>query len=125
MEETGQTRGSVGMVLSRLWKAGRVLRTAETICEHESVFRGRAGSSSHTRPYHLYALAPEGIDELVVDGRRYVAYDEEHLDPRGGGGVSKAQRILDLLKGHQDRAYFSWALVLALASSRSLSITFS
>lgn len=68
VEETRQTRGSVGMVLSRLWKAGRVLRTAETICEHESVFRGRAGSSSHTRPYHLYVLAPEGIDELVVDG---------------------------------------------------------
>ena len=114
VKETGQTRGSVGMVLSRLWKAGRVLRTAETICEHETVFRGRAGSSSHTRPYHLYTLAPEDIDEFVVDGRRYVAYDEEHLDPRGGGGLSKAQRILDLLKEHQDRAYFSKEVAEAL-----------
>ncbi|MBW1933237.1 MAG: hypothetical protein JRI56_09560, partial [Deltaproteobacteria bacterium] len=46
--------------------------------------------------------------------RRYVAYAEEHLDPRGGGGVSKAQRIIDYLEEHRDEAYFSSEVVEAL-----------
>jgi len=114
VEETGLTRASVGMVLYRLWKAGRVLRTAEAVCERETVFRGRSGSSSHTRPYHLYLLAPGGVDELTVDGRRYVAYAEEHLDPRGGGGMSKAQRVIGYLEEHRGEAYFSREVVEAL-----------
>lgn len=114
VEETGLTRASVGMVLYRLWKAGRVLRTAEAFCEREKVFRGRSGSSSHTRPYHLYLLAPGGVDELTVDGRRFVAYAEEHLDPRGGGGVSKAQRVLGYLEEHSGEAFFSREVAEAL-----------
>lgn len=44
----------------------------------------------------------------MVDGRRFVGYAEEYLDPRGGGGgISKAKRILGFLRAHKDGAFFS------------------
>jgi len=113
-EKTGLTGPSVAAALHRLWRGGRVMRTAETICEHETVNRGRAGTSSHVRPYHLYLVAPEGRDRLTLDGRLYVAFSEEYLDPRGGGGVSKSQRIIGFLEEHGDRAFFSRDIVEAL-----------
>jgi hypothetical protein len=61
------------------------LRTAEPIYGVERVFRGRGGVGHQTRPYHLYVLRAEGVDSLVVDGRRFVAYDERYFDPRGVG----------------------------------------
>ena len=54
------------------------------------------------------------MEEVVVDGRQYVGFSREHLDPRGGGGVSKARRILDFLREKGDRAFFSRDLVDAL-----------
>lgn len=84
-----------------------VLRTDRPVYRCERVLRGRGGSSMHTRPYHLYLLRPVGVDEVVVGGRRFVAFSEEYLDPRGGGAVSKAQRILGFLKENRDRAFFS------------------
>jgi len=114
MAETRLSSSAAGMALYRAWKAGLVLRTAEAVCETERVFRGRAGSSNHTRPYHLYVLAPEGVDELVEEGRRFVGYGEEHLDPRGGGGVSKAGRVRGFLEEHRDMAYYSKEVAEAL-----------
>jgi len=114
--ETGLSSSAAGMALHRAWKAGLVLRTVEAVCESERVFRGRAGSSNHIRPYHLYVLAPEGVDDLVMEGYRFVGYGEEHLDPRGGGGVSKAGRVKAFLEEHGDRAYYSREVVDALES---------
>ncbi|MFQ6077456.1 MAG: hypothetical protein ACE5Z5_15230, partial [Candidatus Bathyarchaeia archaeon] len=114
VEETGSSRSQVYSCLFRCWRRGLVLRTEKTVYEHERVFKGRAGVSSHTRPYHLYLLRPEGLDSAVVEGRRYVSYSKEHLDPRGGGKTSKAQRVLDFLRENRDEAFFSRDIVEAL-----------
>jgi hypothetical protein len=60
-------------------------------------------------------LKPDGVVDVVVEGRRYVGFSEEYLDPRGGGGISKAQRVLGFLKENRDRAFFSKDIVEALA----------
>jgi hypothetical protein len=43
-----------------------------------------------------------------------MVFSEEYLDPRGGGGLSKAQMIMDYLVEHGDEAFFSADLVEAL-----------
>ena len=60
-------------------------------------------------------LKPDGVDDVVVDGRRHVGFLEEYLDPRDGGGISKAQRVLGFLKENRDGAFFSKDVVEALA----------
>jgi len=89
------------------WKRGLILRTKEPLYEHERIFKGRAGVSQNTRPYHLYLLRPEGKDSMVIDGHEFVKYAEEYLDVRGGGKRSKAQTILDFIGKNKDRAFFS------------------
>jgi hypothetical protein len=42
-----------------------------------------------------------------VEGRRFVPYSEEYLDPRGGGSVSKAKRVLDFLRENQSKAFYT------------------
>jgi len=112
--ETGLTRSQAYNALFLCWKRGLVLRTAEPIYEREKVFKGRGGSSLHTRPFHLYILRPDGVDEVEVGGCRFVGYADEHLDPRGGGKVSKARRVLDFLREHCDGAFFSIEIVEGL-----------
>ena len=114
IKQTGLSRGKVYACLDRCWRAGLVLRTAEPTYEKERVFRGRAGSSAHIRPYHRYLLRPEGLDEASVDGMRFVGYSEEYLDPRGGGKLSKAKRVLNFLEDNPGRAFFSNEIVEAL-----------
>jgi hypothetical protein len=91
-----------------------VLRTEEPCCRSERVLRGRAGASRNMRQFHRYMLRPEGVSKASVNSNRYVAFSEEYLDPRGGGGLSKAQMILDYLVEHGDEAFFSADLVEAL-----------
>jgi len=43
-----------------------------------------------------------------------VKYTKEHLDVRGGGQVSKAQRVLNFIKKHRDQAFFSAEIAEAL-----------
>jgi len=50
------------------WKRGLILHTKKPIYEFERIFKGRAGMSKITRPYHLYVLRPEGVDSLVIGG---------------------------------------------------------
>ena len=114
-EGTGLSRNRVYPALYRCWRRGLVLRTRRPILSHEKVFKGRGGVSQHTRPFHLYMLRPEGVDDVLVDGLRYVGFSEEYLDPRGGGGVSKAKRVLDFLRENGPRAFFSRDIVDALA----------
>jgi len=103
MRRTGLSGSQVYACLDRCWRAGLVLRTAESLYERERVFRGRLGSSAHIRPYHRNLLRPESLDEAYVDGVRYVGFSEEYLDPRGGGKISKARRILGFLKENAGR----------------------
>ena len=51
---------------------------------------------------------------MTLDGVRYVAFSEEHVDPRGGRGVSKASRVLGFLEENRGRAWFSKDVVGAL-----------
>lgn len=60
-----------------------------------------------TRPYHPYMVKPEGKNAVVLDGHHFVSYDPKYLDVRGGGKISKAQRILNHIRKHKDQAFFS------------------
>ncbi|MHA1631896.1 MAG: hypothetical protein ACTSXC_03685 [Candidatus Freyarchaeota archaeon] len=114
VEVTGLSQGAAYNVLADCWRKGLLLRTKEPIYEFERRFKGRAGISQTTRPYHLYLLRPDGRDHLRLNGREFVKYAKEHLDVRGGGKLSKAQRIINFLKEHKDRAFFSKEIQQAL-----------
>ncbi|MFQ6135537.1 MAG: hypothetical protein ACE5KU_06985, partial [Nitrososphaerales archaeon] len=103
----GLSIAQVSSGLRRCWESGIVLRTKGPLYEGERVFKGRGGVSRHTRPYHLFVMKRDGSDSLVIAGREFVSYSREFLDPRGGGGESKASLILDFLKENKDRAFFS------------------
>jgi len=104
---TRLNRSQVYGALALCWRRDLVLRTKEPIFEHERIFKGRGGLTQTTRPYHLYLLKPEGMNSAVVNGYRFVGYDKKYLDDRGGGEVSKAQRILGLLQENKDKAFYS------------------
>jgi len=114
VRETGLGDSAVWGVLYRCWKGGSVLRTKKPLYEYERVFKGRAGTSGATRPYHLYILRPEGEDCVRIFGYEFVKYDEKYLDARGGGEMSKARMVLDFLRENSDRAWFSTEIVRAL-----------
>jgi len=114
VEATGLSQSSVYNALALCWRRGLVLRTAQPLYEHERIFKGRGGLTQTTRPYHLYLLKPEGVDSTVVDGHRFVSYDPKYLDARGGGKVSKAQRILRFVQSHANKAFFSTEIAEAL-----------
>lgn len=110
----GLSDAAVYNCLRRCWKNGMVLRTKEPIYESERVFKGRAGVSRTTRPYHLYVLKPDGRNSLHLHGQEFVEYDKEYLDARGGGEKSKAQMVLDFLKENSSEAWFSTQVAEAL-----------
>jgi len=56
----------------------------------------RAGTSTHLRTYHLYSIST-GENETSISNRKFVAFSRKYLDPRGGGGHSKAKTIRDFL----------------------------
>ena len=114
VKRTGLSDATVWSVLYRCWKKGLVLRTRKPEYKYERVFRGRAGTSGAMRPYHLYILKPKGMNSVRIDGYEFVKYDEKYLDARGGGRLSKAQRILDFLKETRDKAWFSTEVAEAL-----------
>ena len=98
VETTGLSQGAACNVLASCWRKGIVLRTKDAIYEFERRFKGRAGISQTTRPYHLYLLRPDGRDQLSLGGHEFVMYAKKHLDVRGGGKLSKAQRVLNFVK---------------------------
>ncbi len=104
---TGLPRFALWEGLRRCWVKGLVLRSERAIYEPERLNKGRAGRPRNLRPFHLYALRPHGVDELRVKGSKLVRFSESARDPRGGNGKSKAQAILEFLRVHGDRAYFS------------------
>lgn len=114
MNEMGLTRSQVNAGLYRCWRSGMILRTEKAIYEHKTVFKGRGGTSRYLLPYHRYILRPEGMDEVPLEGMRYVVFSAEYLDPRGGGKMSKARRILGFLEENGEKAFFSIDIVNAL-----------
>jgi hypothetical protein len=114
-KKTGLTRSQVGNALMLAWRRGLVLRTAEPAYEAERVNKGRAGVSRHTRPYHLYLAKPKGRGEVKLGGRMFVGFSEEYLDPRGGGSVSKASRVLGFLRSNSGDAFYSKEIADKLA----------
>lgn len=114
VKATGLSKSATYNSLFICWEKGLVLRTKEPLYESERVFKGRGGVSTTTRSYHLYVLKPEGMESLLIDGRKFVKYSKEYLDVRGGGKLSKAQRILGFLKSHENNAFFSTEIAEAL-----------
>ncbi len=113
-EEAGLTPKVVGAALDRMWRAGLVLRTRQPIRERTKIFRGRAGTSENLRSYYLYVLKPEGKERLRIGEHEFVPFSTEYLDVRGGGRISKAKLILEFLRKHRDRAWFSVEIAEAL-----------
>ena len=111
---TGLSRGAAVNALRRLWMRALILRTKLPVFEEERVFKGRAGVSRNTRPYHLYVFRPDSGGSVRVDGYEFVKYDRKYLDVRGGGKRSKAETILEFLERNRDRAWFSKEVAMSL-----------
>lgn len=108
-------RDSVESALGRMWRSGRVLRTAEPKMGNDKVFHGRSGMVSNQRQYHCYLLGPVGVDSTFFQGQEFVAYSKKYLDKRGAlNGRSKAECIREFIRRNRCRAFFSKELVEAL-----------
>jgi len=107
VKATGLSKSAAYNSLFICWEKNLVLRTKKPLYASERIFKGRGGVSTTTRSYHLYVLKPEGIDSLLIDGHEFVKYSKDFLDVRGGGKLSKAQRVLNFLRSHRDKAFFS------------------
>lgn len=114
VKATGLSEKAVYNALFRCWKRGLILRTKKPVYEFERIFKGRGGLTQNTRPYHLYLLKPKGKDSVRVGDHEFVKYDIEYLDVRGGGKLSKAQRVLNFIKKNRGKAYFSTEIAEAL-----------
>lgn len=111
VHKTGLSDKVVEGALYRLWKKGFILRTEKPSMELDRVFKGRAGTSSHLRLYHLYVLKPGEADSIWIKGLKFVKAKE-------GKGLqeSRAKLILKFLEGNCDKAFYSKEVVEALKS---------
>jgi hypothetical protein len=110
---------TISHLLSNLWRKHLILRTDKPLFEYIKQFKGRAGFRSNTRMFHLYIINdhPTGQGEeeradketpIVIDGHRFVQFSSEYSDKRGNrGSKSKAQLILNFLRQHADKAFYS------------------
>lgn len=113
---TGIPSFALWEALRRCWVKGLVLRSDKPVYERERLNKGRAGRPWNVRPFHLYALKPDGIDVVQNNGQTLVAFSESAKDPRAGKGKSKAGTIIKFLETHKDRAFFSKEIVESLKS---------
>jgi hypothetical protein len=112
---TGIDEKTVSHLLSNMWRRYLILRTDEPLFEHSKQFKGRAGFRSNTRMFHLYIINDQTrqgeemrATETTIDGHRFVQFSPEHSDKRGNrGDKSKAQLVLNFLKQHSDKAFYS------------------
>jgi hypothetical protein len=105
---------AVWSALNEYWKKGLLLRTEKPIYKAIAVFKGRVGIRKNTRGFYPYMLRPKGKDSVIIDGHRFVSYDERYLDIRARKGKSKARLILDFLKDNSDKAFYSTEIAEAL-----------
>ena len=108
---TGLSRGATENALKRLWVRGIILRTKSPVFEAARIFKGRAGVSRNTRPYHLYLFQPNNKNVIREGDLAFVGYDKKYLDARGGGIKSKATAVLEFLEKHGEKAWFSIEIV--------------
>ncbi|MGC8849250.1 MAG: hypothetical protein ACP5QI_02115 [Candidatus Bathyarchaeia archaeon] len=112
VEATGLSGNAVWSALKRCWRKGLILRSERPFREPYRAFKGRAGVRTNLRSYHLYVKAQKGKGTLLIDGIRFVTFNEgSNVE---GPGVSKAKLILDFLANHGDRAFFSTEVAEAL-----------
>jgi DNA-binding Lrp family transcriptional regulator len=97
VEATGLSDDAVWSALKRCWRKGVILRSEKPLREPYRAFKGRAGVRRNLRSYHLYVKAPERKNTLIIDGIRFVGFEEGK--PSGEHQVSKARLILDFLAG--------------------------
>jgi hypothetical protein len=124
---------AISHLLSNLWRKHLILRTDKPLFEYIKQFKGRAGFKSNTRMYHLYIIndqtgqgeeqrEEERMDtetapniSIIVDDNKFVQFRPEYSDKRGNrGSKSKAQLVLNFLKEHSDRAFYSTEIFNAL-----------
>ncbi|MCD6369539.1 MAG: hypothetical protein J7L38_07075, partial [Thermoproteales archaeon] len=113
VKEAGLDRKAVEGALYRLWRRGYILRSEKPLMESQRIFKGRAGVTRNLRKYHLYIIRPERTDTVEYRGIKFVSFDEakyKEVKPK----ISKAKLILEFLKKHKDRAFFSKEIAEAL-----------
>lgn len=111
--ELGWGLGATSQALRRAWEAGVVLRTADPIYVTEKQRSDSAGTATNLRSYHLYC-ASAGQKETVIFDRRFISFSKKYLDPRGGGGHSKAKAIREFLASNSHRAFYSTEVAQSL-----------
>ena len=82
---TGIPKSALWEALKRCWVKGTVLRSELPIYEPERLNKGRAGRSWNVRPFHLYALRPHGVDELLSGSIKLVRFSGVVLVPEKTG----------------------------------------
>jgi hypothetical protein len=86
-----------------------VLRSRLPLRERHPAFKGRAGVRVNLRSYHLYLLNTAKTETVDIGGVKFVSYADRFLDPRNRS-TSKASLVLNYLREHPDKAYFSKTL---------------
>jgi len=115
MKQTGLEEGQVWACLRRCWHKGLVLRSEHPIRETNRVLKGRAGVRTNLRSYHLYVRNPkENRDDRGISNTRFVFYQQSTIH---SPSKSKARIVLEYLKEHADKAFFSKDIADALADS--------
>ena len=92
-----------------------VLSSERPIRETNRVLKGRAGIRTNLRSYHLYIRNPkENRGDKGVGNTRFVFYQRSTVN---ASLRSKAKMVLEYLKGHADRAFFSKEIADSLKES--------
>ena len=106
--ETGIEAQALWSCLGRCWKKGLVLRSEKPIIEKVKVFRGRTGLKEINKTYYLYIYNSfKNQNEVVINGVRFVSWDEKYLNKRRPKPENKARLILKFLSENQDKAFYS------------------
>jgi hypothetical protein len=116
VKASGLTGRAVWAALRRCWQKGLVVRSKTPLRETHRAFKGRGGVRVNLRSYYLYMLRSAKTPRMV-DGVEFVHYDSGFLDKRNRSR-SKASVILNFLRDHADKAYYSKDLAETLKSKR-------
>jgi hypothetical protein len=92
-----------------------ILRSEHPIRETNRVLKGRAGIRTNLRSYHLYIRNPkENRGDKGIGNTRFVFYQQSTIH---APSKSKARIVLEYLKEHADRAFFSKEIADTLKDS--------
>ena len=114
VKASGLSGRAVWAALRRCWQKGLIVRSKAPLRERYRAFKGRAGVRVNLRSYYLYMLSSTKTSKMV-DGVEFVQYASGFLDKRNRSR-SKASVILNFLRNHADKAYYSKDLAETLKS---------